>query len=167
VGVTACHFYKWKKGKAYVPLAIGLFLFYLYTVGPLSHSREKVEAILHLDPNQVLRMTLQPTRNSSYTDISLVRYDRLINDSATLHRISRLLRQAVIVGEGYIKDPSQVGRMEITLRNQPSIVFGFKKRGGAVCIVLDSNGEDGWHYGLLDAPGLGPVLDSVASANFK
>ena len=164
LGIAASIFHRWKKAKTYVPLVIGLFVIYI-TIGPLSHSRERIEAITHLDPKQVVCIFLQPTGSPGYTDISLVKYDRLINDSPTLRRISHLLQQAVIAGEGYIKTPAQVGRMEIILRNQPPLKFGFRKKGVATCIVVDSNGETGWHYGLLDAPGLGLVLDSLASSS--
>jgi hypothetical protein len=123
-------------------MLIGLLIIYI-AIGPLSRSSEKIEAITHLDPNQVLCIALQPTRNSSYTDISLVKYDRLIDDFPTLRRISNLLQHAVIVREGYIKTPDQVGRMEITPRNQPPLIFGLRKKGAATCIVIDSDGEDG------------------------
>jgi hypothetical protein len=164
LGIAATLFYRGKRTKTYVPLVIGLFIIYI-TTGPLSHSRERIEAITHLDPKQVVCIFLKPTSNSGYADISLVKYDRSINDSPTLRRISHLLQHAVIAGEGYIKTPTQVGRMEIMLRNQPPLIFGFRKKGVATCISVDSNGETGWHYGLLDAPGLGLVLDSLASAS--
>jgi len=164
LGIAACSFYHWKRAKAYVPLTIGLFTIYLPTIGPLSNCRERLEAITHLDPHQIVFITLEPTRNSSYSDISLVRYNHLISDTPTLLRIARLLQQAVIGSEGDMKTPTQVGRIEITLRDRPPLIFGLRKKGAATCINVDSNGEDGWHYGKLDVPGFGPLLDSLCGS---
>jgi len=166
LGIAACMFHHWKKAKTYPPLIIGLALIYLTRIGPLSHSREKIEAITHLDPHQVVFITLEPTENSSYADISLVKYNRLVDDSPTLFRITRLLQQAV-AGEGYMKNPTQVGRIEVTLRDHPPLIFGLRKRGTATSIQVSSNGEDGWHYGALNAQGLGVVLDSLLSSPLR
>jgi hypothetical protein len=163
IGIAACIHYRWRPAKTYIPLAIGLSLIYLATIGPLSHSRERIEAITHLDPAQVVSIWLEPTGNSSYSDISLFRHNREINDTPTLHRIVHLLQLAVPAMEGYIKAPTGVGRIEITLRNLPPIIFAFRKNADATCLSIVSNGDSGWHYGLLDAPGLGPLLDSLAA----
>ena len=163
IGLAACIHYRWRRAKAYPYLAIGLSLIYLGTIGPLSHSQERLDAITHLDPRQVISISLEPTGNSSYSDISLVRYNRDINDTPTLHRFVHLLQLAVPAMEGYLKTPAAAGRIEITLRNNPPLLFAFRKKEAATCLIIDSDGETGWHYGLLDAPGLGPLLDSLAA----
>ena len=164
LGIAACNYYHWRRAKAYPPLVIGLSLIYLGTVGPLSHSQERIDAVRHVDQSQVISISLEPTGNSSYSDISLVRHNREINDTPTLHRIVHLLQLAVPAMEGYLKSPTEVGRIEITLRDHPPIIFAFRKKESATCLIIDSDGESGWHYGLLDAPGLGPLLDSLAAA---
>ena|GEM_PF-22529 len=59
IGLAACTFYRWRRAKAYPPLIIGLFLIYLATIGPISHSQERIATITDLDPGQVVGITLQ------------------------------------------------------------------------------------------------------------
>lgn len=163
VGIVFCRYYQWKRVGPYIPVTIGLFLIYIVTIGPLSQSQRKIEAITQLDPHEVVSISLEPSKNPAYKNINLFKSNRMISDSLTLFRVSRLLQKSVTIGEQYLKNPAQTGRIKIILRHQPPIILGFNKVKNATCLIANSNGEYGWSYGHLDAPGLGPVLDSIAS----
>jgi len=161
LGIVASHFYQWKRVKTYIPLLIGLGAIYLTTLGPLSHSRSKIDAIIHLDDRKVIAFYLQPTHISSYKAISLVSDEMRISDLKTIRHFCLLLQQASPTDEGYLKNPTQAGRVEISFRDGSNLVLGLKKDGSATCLLINSNGEDGWHYANLEATGLGALIDSL------
>jgi hypothetical protein len=161
MGIATGRYYHWKGVGAYIPMAIGLFMVYIVTIGPLSESRKKIEAITHLNPDQVVAISLEPSIGPSSEDEKQVKF-LTISDSFMLHRVSLLLQQSVITDRSYLKNPAQVGRMKITLQDQSAIIFGLRKSEAAICLIVSSNGGDGWQYGCLKVPGLGPLLDSLA-----
>jgi len=71
------------------------------------------------------------------------------------------LHKATMAGEGFLKTPRSVCRVQINMTDKTSIVFGVKKAGKATCVTVDSNGESGWHFANLEAGDFGILLDEI------
>lgn len=160
IGLIACRHFRWRRVRGYIPLLLGLFLIYLPTLGPLSHVKERLNAVTQLDSSRVVEIRLQPTRQSSYKELSLVNKDVAIRDRQMIDLICNSLHQASGISKG-VQNPTQVGRMEITLTNSSPLVIGFKRGKSSFCLGVFSNGEEGWYYGHLSAPLLSHLIDSL------
>lgn len=160
IGLIACRFYRWRQVKGYIPFLLGLSLIYLGTLGPLSHSKERLNAVTHLDSSRVVEIRLQPTQQSTYKKLSLVSKDVSIRDRQLIGLICQSLHQASGISKG-IQNPTQVGRMEITLADASPLVLGLKRGRSSFTLDVFSNGEAGWHYGNLSAPLLSHLIDSL------
>jgi hypothetical protein len=98
--------------------------------------------------------------------ISLVEADILVSDPEMTHRMCRLFQQSTPIAVA-MKNPLRAGQIEITLRDNSILALGLRKSGGTTCLTIDSNGEDGWHYGDLETTGLGSLIDSICVKTAK
>lgn len=161
IGILASGHYKWKKTKTYIPIAIGLFLIYISTVGPLSESKNRITEIINIDSTKVESITFQPTQYKGYENITMFKKDSIVSDRNLINEICNKLHKAKVEGEGFLKNPKEACRVEIHFINNKTISFGVRKSEAVTCITLDSDGEYGWHYANLDARDFGKLLKNA------
>jgi hypothetical protein len=162
-GLIACFVYKWRKFKGYIPLVLGLFLVYIYSIGPLSDDKKRINELTHLKNTEIVSIVLQPTRYKGYENISMYNFDNLITDRRIIDSFCIALNTAVIVDEGYLKNPESACRIQINMRDKKTIAFGVRKSGTAICLIVNSRGEYGWHYANLKANSFGHWLDNFGN----
>jgi hypothetical protein len=160
IGILASRHYTWKKIKTYIPIALGLFLIYISTVGPLSESDKRVTEITTIDSTKVKTITFQPTRASSYKKLTTFKENIVVIDRNSINEICNTLHKAKVAGEGFMKTPKEAYRVEIHFVDNKIIRFGVRKSGSTTCICLNSNDESGWHYANLDASDFGKLLNN-------
>jgi hypothetical protein len=160
IGILASRHYKWKKIKTYIPIVLGLFLIYISTFGPLSESKKRITEITSIDSTKVISITLQPTRDASYENLTMFKEDRVEIDRNIINEICNSLHEAKVEGSGFLKNPKEACRVEIRFVDNKKISFGVRKSGTTTCISLNSNGESGWHYANLDASDFGKLLNN-------
>lgn len=158
IGTLASRHYRWKKFQTYLPIALGFFLIYIVTVGPLSVSRQRITEITNIDSTKVESIIFQPSRNSGYEDLTIYRKDSLIVARSFINKLCDGLHQAKIEGGGSLKNPREACRVEIHFYNKNVLIFGVRKSRNLTWISIDSNGEDGWHYAKLNATEFGNLL---------
>ena len=158
IGILVSRHYNWKKFKTYIPIVLGLFLIYLTTLGPLSKSKNRIAEIIYIDSSKVKSIRIQPTRDKGYENLSMFKKDRIVNNRNTINNICDRLHNAKIEGEGFMKNPKKVCRVEILFTNKKTISFGVRKSGEMTCIEINSDGEYGWHYANLDASDFGNLF---------
>jgi hypothetical protein len=160
IGILSCRHYKWKKIKTYIPIALGLFLIYISTVGPLSESKKRIIEITSIDSTKVKSITLQPTQDDKYENLTMFKEERVVIDRNSINEICNTLHEAKVEGEGFLKNPKEACRVEIHFVDNKIISFGVRKSETTTCISLNSSGESGWHYANLDASDFGKLLNN-------
>lgn len=168
IGIIASTYTKWKKFITYLPIALGLFLIYSSTIGPLSETTERINEVINIDSSKVRLVVFQPTRFRGNEHLSMFTTDSLVDNRNSINEICDCLRKAKVIEDGlfnknrFIKNPNKVCRVEIHFTNDTIISFGVRKLGDRTCITLGSDGEYGWQYEQLDANEFGILL-----ANYK
>lgn len=158
IGFLASKHYHWKKFKSYIPIALGMFLIYITTIGPLSESKKRIAEISKINSSMVNSIVLMSTQDDSRKNLTLYKKNRLIKDRSLINEICNTLHKAKVEGDGFIKNPEKVFRVEIRLANKKKIIFGVRKSGSTTCINLYSKGESGWFYTNLKANEFGNLL---------
>jgi len=157
LGFFASRFHKWKKIKTYVPLFIGLFLIYIPTIGPLSNSKKRIEQLTEIDRNQVKSIVLQPTKYAQ--SHNMIDHDTVLVDKNLLDEICSSLHKADVTGDGFLKNSEPVCKVQINMIDKTAIVFRVKGGGSTSCLIINTNGESGWHVANLEAKDFGQLLD--------
>lgn len=160
-GILASIHYRWKKVKTYIPIAIGLFLIYISTVGPLSQNKKRIAEIIEIDSAKVKSITFQQTRIRGYENLTMFKEDSLVSDRRSINEICDKLQKAKVKEDAFLKNPKKVCRVEIHFIDDKKISFGVRKSETKTCISLSSDGEYGWHYANLDASDFGNLLNNA------
>ena len=138
-------------------MAIGMFLVWLATLGPLSRTQHKINQLIEIDSSEVNSIIVQPTQIPSEQKISLVNSEVVVNKRTTIDDLCLALHHAVVTDENFLKRPENVCRVLILLKHE-NIVFGIRMSGPSTSIELDSKGESGWHYAKLQANEFGQMI---------
>ncbi len=91
----------------------------------------------------------------------MVRYDTILFERQIINDLCVSLKSATITNEGFIKSPDSVCRIQINMKDDRIISFGFRKKGAATCLDVNSDGEYGWNYGKLKANDFGFLIRKI------
>lgn len=149
---------KEKKWLFFIAFILGSWVIHLYTLGPLSKSKENIQKITLINPSLVNEISIKPTTRSSQKNKSFVEQNVKITNIQSVKKICKTLNSAKWAFSGYIKNPEWLGQLEIKTKTD-TFSFGVQKKGNLTGLEVYSDGEYGWNYGTLKCDNLGQVLE--------
>ena len=158
IGFCNLLFSKKRKFISILPIGLGLFLIWLPTIGPLSHSKKHVNEIINIDSSKVAKIWVQPSSIPGNENISLVNSEVVIADRKAINELCFALHNAVVVDENFLKKPDAFCKVQIDLKDKRNIVFGMRFSGETASLEIDSDGESGWHYAKLQGNKFGEII---------
>lgn len=164
VGVLVSMYYKWKKFLPYIFIIIGFFQVYISIFGSLSESKSKIDEIITIDSTKVKYIIFQPTRFRGYEKLSMFEKDSIILSRKTINEICKKLHEAKEETSPKMRHVKEACRVEIDFINNKKLILGIRKTEETTYIMLDSDGEYGWHYATLDAKEFGNLVASFSSS---
>ena len=165
-GIGVLIFSKKKKQKigSIIPIIIGSWVIYIYTIGPLSESDKKLDEIINIKSEEVIAINVKPTKINGLENSSIVKGVVEINDRNTIDKICEILSNSKEVHGSYIKNADWKAQLELIKKNG-SITVGVEISNKRTEIEVYSKGETGWNYGSLKCDDLGTVLLDIKNEN--
>lgn len=161
IGWFVCRKNKWRNIMGYISLVIGIFVVYITSIGPLSHSSAKVNQIREIDEENVESIRIQPKLPIN-KNIKMNFNDTVLTDKAMINDLCNSLKHAVPAPfGGYMKIPGCDYKIQINMRNKETINFGVNKFKHITCLSIKSDEKYTWHYGDLKANEFGILLDNI------
>ena len=160
IGLGGLFFSSNKKWLFIIFLIIGSWLVYIFTIGPLAESNEKLDSIINIDSKTVREIILKPTKKDNGQIKSIVKSDLNIQSRSSIETICKALNEAEYAFAGYLKTADSLAVLEIRM-DSGKILFGIRKKGNSTALNVYSNGESGWNYGTLKCNDLGNVIKEL------
>lgn len=159
-GIGGFYFSKEKKWLSIIFFLTGSWTFYIYTIGPLSNSKQKLDAIINIDSRNVEEIIIKPT-TQNYQDIkTLVNKEFKITNRNSIENICQVLNKTEHASSGYLKDADSLSQIEIKMYSD-TIKFGIRKSGNKTGLNVYSRGEYGWNYGTLKCENLWNTIENI------
>jgi len=160
IGTCILFFFKKKKLTGLLPFAIGLSAILITTIGPLSHSKQQLNNVLHINKNDITRILIKPAKYSGYENRSLINHRIIIGNRKTIESICSSIVNGEITNS-LIKNPRWVCLLRLEKVNGTYTEVEVRNAGQSTLLEVTSNGYFGWHYGTIEADSLGLLLKEL------
>ena len=160
VGIGGFFFAKEKKWLFILFFLVGSWVTYIFTIGPLSNSKQKLDAIIYIESNDVREILVKPTKRKGEHIKSIVNEVFKIENRNSIEEICKVLNNTKYASAGYLKGADSLSIIEIRM-NLDTIKFGIRKRGIKTGLNVYSNGESGWNYGTMKCENLGNTIEDI------
>ncbi len=156
--------YAWKQLFPYIPIAVGLVLIYITTIGPLSNKaiKSRVLEVKSIKGSEVKSIHFKPSKVSSTPDTTFAE-DYTIVERKTIENLCLMLNKAKLKERlgNKMNFIDLKCRVEIEFYKKPTLCFGLIKKRQTTIINISSNCETGWHFADLTAPEFGLAFDEI------